>query len=155
LARIRELAVDAFGVALLDGVTGGGKTEVFFEAVADTLRAGRQALILLPEIALTNTFIDRFTRRFGTRPAEWPSDMPPAQRARVWRGVLEGTVRAVVGARSALFLPFQELGLLVLDEEHDGAYKQSDGFTYHARDMAIVRASLAEARVVLSSATPS
>jgi primosomal protein N' (replication factor Y) (superfamily II helicase) len=155
LAHILGLDALEFGVALLDGVTGGGKTEVFFEAVADTLRAGRQALILLPEIALTNTFIDRFTRRFGTRPAEWHSDMTPAQRAKVWRGVLDGTVRAVVGARSALFLPFRELGLLVLDEEHDGAYKQSDGFTYHARDMAIVRANLAGARVVLSSATPS
>ncbi|MCP8886866.1 primosomal protein N' [Devosia ureilytica] len=155
LDDIRALDVGAFGVALLDGVTGGGKTEVFFEAVADTLRAGRQALVLLPEIALTNTFIDRFTRRFGPRPAEWHSDMTPVQRAKVWRGVLDGTVRAVVGARSALFLPFRELGLMVLDEEHDGAYKQSDGFTYHARDMAIVRANLAEARVVLSSATPS
>jgi len=155
LAQIRALDAGRFGVALLDGVTGGGKTEVFFEAVADTLRAGRQALVLLPEIALTNAFIDRFTRRFGARPAEWHSDMTPSQRAKVWRGVLEGTVRAVVGARSALFLPFRELGLLVLDEEHDGAYKQSDGFTYHARDMAIVRAQLAGARVVLSSATPS
>ena len=155
LDQILALDAHAFGVALLDGVTGGGKTEVFFEAVADTLRAGRQALVLLPEIALTNTFIDRFTRRFGTRPAEWHSDMTPAQRAKVWRGVLDGTVRAVVGARSALFLPFRELGLMVLDEEHDGAYKQSDGFTYHARDMAIVRANLAGARVVLSSATPS
>ena len=155
LDQILALDVREFGVALLDGVTGGGKTEVFFEAVADTLRAGRQALVLLPEIALTNTFIDRFTRRFGTRPAEWHSDMTPAQRAKVWRGVLDGSVRAVVGARSALFLPFHELGLMVLDEEHDGAYKQSDGFTYHARDMAIVRANLAKARVVLSSATPS
>lgn len=155
LAQILALDAAEFGVALLDGVTGGGKTEVFFEAVADTLRAGRQSLILLPEIALTNTFIDRFTKRFGTRPAEWHSDMTPVQRAKVWRGVLEGSVRAVVGARSALFLPFRELGLLVLDEEHDGAYKQSEGFTYHARDMAIVRANLSRARVVLSSATPS
>ncbi|SFV37422.1 replication restart DNA helicase PriA [Devosia crocina] len=155
LGNILALDPHRFGVALLDGVTGGGKTEVFFEAVADTLCAGRQALILLPEIALTNTFIDRFTRRFGTKPAEWHSDMTPVQRAKVWRGVLEGTVRAVVGARSALFLPFRELGLLVLDEEHDGAYKQSDGFTYHARDMAVVRAQFSQARVVLSSATPS
>ena len=155
LAQISALDPHRFGVALLDGVTGGGKTEVFFEAVAETLRAGRQALILLPEIALTNTFIDRFTRRFGGRPAEWHSDMTPAQRARVWRGVLDGTVRAVVGARSALFLPFRELGMLVLDEEHDGAYKQSDGVNYHARDMAVVRAHLAGARVILSSATPS
>ncbi|WP_152658849.1 primosomal protein N' [Devosia chinhatensis] len=155
LDQILALSAHDFGVALLDGVTGGGKTEVFFEAVADTLRAGRQALVLLPEIALTSTFIDRFTKRFGGRPAEWHSDMTPVQRAKVWRGVLDGTVRAVVGARSALFLPFRELGLLVLDEEHDGAYKQSEGFTYHARDMAIVRAHLSTARVVLSSATPS
>ncbi|WP_173088189.1 primosomal protein N' [Devosia sp. 1635] len=155
LEQVTALDPHEFGVALLDGVTGGGKTEVFFEAVADTLRVGRQALILLPEIALTHTFLDRFTKRFGTRPAEWHSEMTPLQRARVWRGVLDGTVRAVVGARSALFLPFRELGMLVLDEEHDGAYKQSDGVNYHARDMAIVRARFAKARVILSSATPS
>ncbi|HEV7275785.1 MAG TPA: primosomal protein N' [Devosiaceae bacterium] len=155
LASLREMDAAGFGVALLDGVTGGGKTEVFFEAVADTLRAGRQALVLLPEIALTHTFLARFTQRFGTRPAEWHSDMTPVQRGRVWRGVLEGKVRAVVGARSALFLPFRELGLIVLDEEHDGAFKQSDGVNYHARDMAVVRAKFAGARVILSSATPS
>jgi primosomal protein N' (replication factor Y) len=155
LAKIREIDPQHFGVALLDGVTGGGKTEVFFEAVADTLRAGRQALVLLPEIALTGTFLDRFTRRFGTRPAEWHSDMTPAQRTRTWRGINDGTARAVVGARSALFLPFHDLGLVVLDEEHDGAYKQNDGVNYHARDMAVVRARFAEARVILSSATPS
>jgi len=155
MGQIRELDAQQFGVALLDGVTGGGKTAVFFEAVADTLRAGRQALVLLPEIALTGTFLDRFAKRFGTRPAEWHSDMTPAQRTRTWRGINDGTVRAVVGARSALFLPFHELGLIVLDEEHDGAYKQSDGVNYHARDMAVVRARFAEARVILSSATPS
>ncbi|KFL25394.1 primosome assembly protein PriA [Devosia sp. 17-2-E-8] len=153
--QIRGLDPHRFGVVLLDGVTGGGKTEVFFEAVADTLEAGRQALILLPEIALTHTFLERFTRRFGTRPAEWHSDMTPVQRARTWRGVLTGRVRAVVGARSALFLPFHELGMIVLDEEHDGAFKQSDGVNYHARDMAVVRGSLSQARVILSSATPS
>jgi primosomal protein N' (replication factor Y) len=155
LAQIRELDPQSFGVALLDGVTGGGKTEVFFEAVADTLRAGRQALILLPEIALTGTFLDRFAKRFGSRPGEWHSDMTPAQRTRTWRGINDGTVRAVVGARSALFLPFHELGLVVLDEEHDQAYKQNDGVNYHARDMAVVRARFADARVILSSATPS
>jgi primosomal protein N' (replication factor Y) len=155
LDAIRALDPHQFGVALLDGVTGSGKTEVFFEAVADTLRAGRQAVILLPEIALTHAFLERFAKRFGARPAEWHSDMTPVQRARVWRGVLTGQVRAVVGARSALFLPFRELGLLVLDEEHDGAYKQSDGVNYHARDMAVVRAHLAGARVLLASATPS
>lgn len=150
------LAMDAgFGVALLDGVTGSGKTEVFFEAVADALKAGRQAMILLPEIALTHTFLARFTARFGVKPAEWHSDMTPVQRARVWRGVNDGSVRVVVGARSALFLPFHELGLLVLDEEHDGAFKQSDGVNYHARDMAVVRAHLAGAKVILASATPS
>jgi len=155
LAGLRTLAPDRFGVALLEGVTGAGKTEVFFEAVADTLRAGRQALVMLPEIALTHTFLERFTRRFGHRPGEWHSDMTPIQRARVWRGVLAGEVRAVVGARSALFLPFRELGLVVIDEEHDGAFKQSEGANYHGRDMAVVRARLAEARVILSSATPS
>ena len=155
LAQIRALDPRKFGVALLDGVTGGGKTEVFFEAVADTLRAGRQAMVLLPEIALTHTFLERFARRFGTRPAEWHSDMTPSQRARTWRGINNGTVRALVGARSALFLPFHELGLIVLDEEHDGAFKQSDGVNYHARDMAVVRAKFADARVILSSATPS
>ena len=145
LDDIRALDARRFGVALLDSVTGGGKTEVFFEAVADTLRAGRQAMILLPEIALTHTFLERFARRFGTRPAEWHSDMTPSQRARTWRGINDGTVRAVVGARSALFLPFHELGLIVLDEEHDGAYKQADGVNYHARDMAVVRARFADA----------
>jgi primosomal protein N' (replication factor Y) len=155
LDQIRAMDVQKFGVALLDGVTGGGKTEVFFEAVADTLRAGRQALIILPEIALTHTFMERFARRFGTRPAEWHSDMTPSQRSRTWRGINDGTVRAVLGARSALFLPFHELGLIVLDEEHDGAFKQNDGVNYHARDMAVVRARFADARVILSSATPS
>ena len=155
LTEIRRGGVDSYAVTLLDGITGSGKTEIFFESVADTLRAGRQALIMLPEIALTHTFLERFTRRFGARPAEWHSDMTPAQRSRTWRSVLSGQVRAVVGARSALFLPFRELGLIVLDEEHDGAFKQSDGINYHARDMAVVRAHLANARVILSSATPS
>lgn len=155
LATIRAGGPEGFSVTLVDGVTGSGKTEIFFEAVADTLRAGRQALILLPEIALTHTFLERFTKRFGTPPAEWHSDMTPAQRTKIWRGVMNGEVRAVVGARSALFLPFHELGLIVLDEEHDGAFKQSDGINYHARDMAVVRARLADARVILSSATPS
>jgi primosomal protein N' (replication factor Y) len=155
LEEIRRGEPREYAVSLLDGVTGSGKTEIFFEAVADTLRLGRQALILLPEIALTHTFLERFTHRFGTRPAEWHSGMTPAQRTRTWRGVLNGQVRAVVGARSALFLPFHELGLIVLDEEHDGAFKQSDGINYHARDMAVVRARLASARCILSSATPS
>src|SRR5690606_34873366 len=144
-----------FSVALLAGITGSGKTEVFFEAVADTLRAGRQVAVILPEIALTHTFLDRFAKRFGHKPAEWHSDMTPVQRARVWRGVLTGAVRAVVGARSALFLPFRELGLFVPDEARGAAFIDSVRVNYRGRDMAVVRASLAGARVILASATPS
>jgi len=144
-----------YGVTLLDGITGSGKTEVYFEAVAETLRRGRQALVLLPEIALTTDFLDRFARRFGARPAEWHSEVPSRQRERVWRGVARGEIQAVVGARSALFLPFPDLGLVVVDEEHDGAYKQEEGVTYNARDMAVVRGHIGGFPVVLSSATPS
>jgi primosomal protein N' (replication factor Y) len=144
-----------FSVALLDGVTGAGKTEVYFEVVAETIRQGRQALILLPEIALTGAFLDRFAARFGSRPCEWHSEVGTKGRERVWRAVARGEATAVVGARSALFLPFPSLGLIVVDEEHDGAYKQEDGVAYHARDMAIVRAHLSGFPVVLSSATPS
>jgi len=154
-AALREAERDAFSVALLDGVTGSGKTEVYFEAVAETLRRGRQALILLPEIALTGAFLDRFAARFGSRPAEWHSEVGTRQRERVWRAVARGEARAVVGARSALFLPFPDLGLIVVDEEHDPAYKQEEGVTYHARDMAVVRGNLSGFPVVLSSATPS
>jgi primosomal protein N' (replication factor Y) len=154
-AALRGSVREAFSVSLLDGVTGAGKTEVYFEAVAETLRAGRQALILLPEIALTGTFLDRFAARFGSRPAEWHSEIGAKQRGRVWRAVANGEVRALVGARSALFLPFPTLGLIVVDEEHDPAYKQEEGVTYHARDMAVVRANLSGFPVILSSATPS
>ncbi len=154
-----ELAVaagrSAFSVTLVDGVTGSGKTEVYFEAAAAALRAGRQVLILLPEISLTGEFLDRFALRFGQRPAQWHSDLGPKGRERVWRGVADGSVRAVVGARSALFLPFPELGLIVVDEEHDPAYKQDEGVTYHARDMAVARGHLSGFSVVLASATPS
>jgi primosomal protein N' (replication factor Y) (superfamily II helicase) len=149
------LAKDAYSVTLLDGVTGSGKTEVYFEAVADTIRRGRQSLILMPEIALTAQFLDRFAARFGTRPAEWHSELSPRRRARTWRAVADGEVAAVVGARSALFLPYADLGLIVVDEEHDPAYKQEDGVRYHARDMAVVRGHIARIPVVLSSATPS
>ncbi len=154
-ALLREAEHDAFSVALLDGVTGSGKTEVYFEAVAEALRQGRQALILLPEIALTGAFLDRFSARFGSRPAEWHSEVGTRQRERVWRAVARGEVRAVVGARSSLFLPFPKLGLIIVDEEHDPAYKQEEGVTYHARDMAVVRGNLSGFPVVLSSATPS
>lgn len=146
---------DRPGVTLLDGVTGSGKTEVYFEAVAAALEKGRQVLILLPEIALTQTFLDRFHDRFGAKPGEWHSDLPPRMRGRVWRQVVEGRVRVVAGARSALFLPFQDLGLIVVDEEHDPAYKQEDRVFYNARDMAVVRGHLGRFPVVLASATPS
>jgi primosomal protein N' (replication factor Y) len=150
-----RVAAGAFSTLLLDGVTGSGKTEVYFEAVAEALARGRQALILLPEIALTSQFLDRFEARFGARPAEWHSDLSTRERTRVWRGVAEGRARVVVGARSALFLPFAELGLIVVDEEHEAAFKQDEGVSYHARDMSVVRASLGGFPIILSSATPS
>jgi primosomal protein N' (replication factor Y) len=156
-AEILRAAVRAhdFSVNLLDGVTGSGKTEVYFEAVAEAMKAGKQALILLPEIALTARFLDRFAARFGTRPAEWHSQISPRRRARIWEGVASGEIAVVAGARSALFLPFRDLGVIVVDEEHDPAYKQEDGVHYHARDMAVVRGQLAKVPVVLASATPS
>jgi primosomal protein N' (replication factor Y) len=157
-AVARELVAAArgsFSVSLLDGVTGAGKTEVYLEAVAETLRQARQALVLLPEIALTGAFLDRFAARFGSRPGEWHSEAGAKQRERLWRAVAKGEARAVVGARSALFLPFPNLGLIVVDEEHDPAYKQEEGVAYHARDMAVVRASLSGFPIVLASATPS
>ncbi len=149
------VAAEAFSVTLLDGVTGSGKTEVYLEAVAACLEAGRQSLILLPEIALSAQFLDRFAARFGTAPAVWHSDLPSRVRRTTWRAVADGTARVVVGARSALFLPFGELGLVVIDEEHETAFKQEDGVVYHARDMAVVRARLSEAPAILVSATPS
>ncbi|UHS57686.1 primosomal protein N' [Agrobacterium vaccinii] len=144
-----------FAVSLIDGVTGSGKTEVYFEAVAETLRQGKQVLILLPEIALTASFLDRFQDRFGSKPAEWHSDLSPRLREKVWRQTVTGEVRVVAGARSALFLPFDNLGLIIVDEEHDPAYKQEDRVYYNARDMAVVRARIADFPVVLVSATPS
>jgi primosomal protein N' (replication factor Y) len=149
------VAAGAFKPILLEGVTGSGKTEVYFEAVAQALREGGQALILMPEIALTVQFLERFAARFGHRPAEWHSGLSPRRRARVWRGVAEGQTRAVAGARSALFLPFDHLRLIVVDEEHEQAYKQDDGVAYHARDMAVVRARIEGCAIVLASATPS
>ena len=145
----------AFSATLLRGVTGSGKTEVYLEAVAECLREGRQALVLLPEIALTPAFLDRFAARFGAPPAEWHSAVPERERRRVWKAAASGEAQVVAGARSSLFLPFAELGLVVVDEEHDGAYKQEDGVLYHARDMAVLRAAHAGAAAVLASATPS
>ncbi|NGO49715.1 primosomal protein N' [Allomesorhizobium camelthorni] len=155
-AALRESgAKGAFSVTLIDGVTGSGKTEVYFEAVAAAMDKGKQVLILLPEIALTQAFLERFQDRFGAKPAEWHSDLAPRMREKVWRQVAEGGVRVVAGARSALFLPFRDLGLIVVDEEHDPAYKQEDRVFYNARDMAVVRAHIGDFPVVLASATPS
>ena len=150
-----KVAASAFSVTLIDGVTGSGKTEVYFEAIAAALEAGRQVLVLLPEIALTPQWLERFSARFGVAPAVWHSDLSQVQRRITWRAVASGNARIVVGARSALFLPLAELGLIVIDEEHEPAFKQEDGVPYHGRDMAIVRARLAAAPVLLASATPS
>jgi len=146
-----------FNVALLDGVTGSGKTEVYLEAAASILAADptAQVLILLPEIALTQAVIARVTERFGAQPGEWHSDLAPPARRRVWEAVAYGRCRIVVGARSALFLPFPNLKLIVVDEEHDASFKQEEGFIYHARDLAVVRARIEGAGAILASATPS
>ncbi|MDD9715235.1 primosomal protein N' [Dinoroseobacter sp. PD6] len=152
---LHGIEAEAYGTTLLKGVTGSGKTEVYLEAVAACLAKGRQALVLLPEIALSAEFLTRVEGRFGARPAEWHSGVTMTERRRCWRMVAEGGARFVVGARSALFLPFQDLGLIVVDEEHDTSYKQEEGVLYNARDMAVLRASLASAQVVLASATPS
>jgi len=154
-AADRLCAGRGFGVTLLKGVTGSGKTEVYLEAVAACLARGQQALVLLPEIGLTEGFLARVQGRFGARPAEWHSGIPMAERRRLWRMAASGGLQLAVGARSALFLPFRDLGLVVVDEEHDGSYKQEDGVYYHARDMAVLRAQEAGAQVVLASATPS
>ncbi len=149
------VASGTYATTLLKGVTGSGKTEVYLEAVAECLRQGRQALVLLPEIALTAEFLARVEARFGARPAEWHSGVTITERRRCWRMVGEGGAQLVVGARSALFLPYRELGLIIVDEEHDTSYKQEDGVLYNARDMAVLRASICGAQVVLASATPS
>lgn len=154
-ALVAGVRSGAYGTTLLRGVTGSGKTEVYMEAVAETLRRGRQALVLLPEIALTAEFLKRVEARFGARPAEWHSGVTMTERRRLWRMAGEGEAPLVVGARSALYLPFRDLGLIVVDEEHDQSYKQEDGVLYSARDMAVMRASVNAARVVLASATPS
>ena len=143
-----------FAATLLKGVTGSGKTEVYLEAVAECLRRGQQALVLLPEIALTADFLGRVEARFGARPAEWHSGVTMTERRRLWKMVGQGQAQFVVGARSALFLPFRDLGLIVVDEEHDTSYKQEDGVLYNARDMAVLRASIVGAPIVLASATP-
>lgn len=152
-ARVRQ---GGFAPFLLDGVTGSGKTEVYFEAIAEALRRDpdAQILILLPEIALTQAVLGRFEARFGAPPAPWHSGLSEKQRRRTWREVAHGRARIIIGARSALFLPYQKLGLIIVDEEHDGSYKQEDGVIYHARDLAVVRAKFEGAALILASATP-
>ena len=155
VGKLDEASDTGFSVTLLDGVTGSGKTEVYFEAIASTIAAGRQVLVLLPEIALTTQWLERFAARFGTYPLKWHSGLTTAERRLIWRATLSDKPSVLVGARSALFLPFSSLGLIVVDEEHDGSFKQEDGICYNARDMAVVRARLGSFPLVLSTATPS
>jgi primosomal protein N' (replication factor Y) len=143
-----------FDPVLLDGVTGSGKTETYFEAVAEALRQGCQTLVLLPEIALTEPFLTRFTARFGCEPVAWHSDLRSSQRRRAWRAIASGEAKVVVGARSALFLPYANLGLIVVDEAHEPSFKQEEGVQYHARDVAVMRGHFEGIPIILSSATP-
>ena len=151
---LSEAIGKGFDPVLLDGVTGSGKTEVYFEAIAECLRQGKQALVLLPEIALTEPFLKRFEARFGCAPVAWHSDLRSSQRRRNWRGIATGEAKVTVGARSALFLPYPNLGLIVVDEAHEPSFKQEDGVQYHARDVAVMRAKFEDVPVILSSATP-
>lgn len=144
-----------FCVSLLDGITGSGKTEVYFEAIAEILSKGKQVLIMLPEISLSGGFIERFQHRFGIKPYVWHSSVSPAQKNKTWQGVISGEVKVIVGARSSLLLPYKDLGLIIVDEEHDNSYKQEDNFIYNARDMAVVRANIGSFPCILVSATPS
>ena len=156
-ARVIGDAIDVggFSVHLLDGITGSGKTQVYFDSVLRAYNAGKSVLLMMPEIALTAQFMTRFQKRFGAPPVVWHSNLTAARRREIWRGVLNKKIRIVVGTRSALFLPWQDLGLIVIDEEHDTSYKQEDMGNYHARDMAILRAKIAGFPIVLASATPS
>jgi len=152
---VQKVRDHKFSTTLLDGVTGSGKTEVYAKAIRDALQHGQQVLVLVPEIALSVQMLERFARLFGAFPVQWHSDLGQGARQRAWRAVANGTAHIVVGARSALFLPFKTLGLVVVDEEHDQAYKQEEGVSYHARDMAVVRGQQLGIPVILSSATPS
>ena len=150
-----SMSIDGFNVYLLDGITGSGKTQVYFDTAMRAYNAGKSVLLMMPEIALTAQFMDRFTKRFGAPPVVWHSNLTSARRRDIWRGVARGDIRIIVGTRSALFLPWQNLGLIVVDEEHDTSYKQEDMGNYHARDMAILRAKISGFPIVLASATPS
>ncbi len=144
-----------YEVFLLNGVTGSGKTEVYFESIVDKVKNGGQVLILMPEIALGTSFVKRFTDRFGVNPLEWHSDLGKKEKREVWHSIKNGEGQVVIGARSALFLPFKNLKMIIVDEEHDTSYKQEDGVVYQARDMAVLRASIEKIPIVLASATPS
>jgi primosomal protein N' (replication factor Y) len=151
---VSAVKAEAFAPIMLDGVTGSGKTEVYFEAIAEALRNNRQTLVLLPEIALTEPFLTRFTARFGCEPVTWHSGLRQSERRRAWRAIARGEAQVTVGARSALFLPYPNRGLIVVDEAHESAYKQEEGVKYHARDVAVMRGNLEYFPVVLASATP-
>ncbi len=151
---IDAVQADAFAPFLLDGVTGSGKTEVYFEVIAQALKKGQQTLVLLPEIALTEAFLRRFEDRFGVPPVTWHSSMKSTARRRAWRAIASGEAQVVVGARSALFLPYGNLGLIVVDEAHEISFKQDDGVRYNARDVAVMRARFEKIPVILASATP-
>jgi primosomal protein N' (replication factor Y) (superfamily II helicase) len=153
-ALVADVQSHSFKPTLLDGITGSGKTEVYFEAVAQVIRDGGQALVLLPEIAMTRQWFDRFAKRFGCPPVEWHSDLTPSARRRAWRAISEGRAPVVVGARSGLFLPFADLRLIIVDEEHEQSYKQEEGVPYQARDCAVVRARFEACPIILASATP-
>ena len=150
----RAIDNGGFSVHLLDGITGSGKTQVYFDAAWRAYKKGKAVLLMMPEIALTAQFMSRFESRFGAPPVVWHSNLTAARRRDIWHGVLSGKIKMVVGTRSALFLPWGDLGLIVIDEEHDTSYKQEDMGNYHARDMAILRAKIAGFPVVLASATP-
>ncbi|MCL2749205.1 MAG: primosomal protein N' [Alphaproteobacteria bacterium] len=154
-AAADAIELEKFSVHLLDGITGSGKTQVYFDSVLRVYQAGHSVLLMMPEIALTAQFMSRFANRFGAPPVVWHSNLTMAKRREIWRGVAAGEIRMVVGTRSALFLPWQNLGLIVVDEEHDTSYKQEDMGNYHARDMAILRAHIENFPVILASATPS
>ncbi len=149
-----SVTAGSFAPVLLEGVTGSGKTEVYFEAIAAALRSGGQALVLLPEIALTAPWFDRFTARFGCAPVAWHSDLKSSARRAAWAAIADGRARVVVGARSALFLPFANLAVTIVDEAHETSFKQEEGVHYHARDVAVMRAREEAATVVLATATP-
>jgi len=149
-----SIAKKSFETFLLDGVTGSGKTEVYFEAIAQTLRDGKQSLILLPEIALTEPFLKRFQARFGCEPVVWHSDLSQARRRKNWQAIVTGQAKVVIGARSALFLPFKAIGLIIVDEAHETSFKQEDGVCYQARDVAVMRAKFENISVILATATP-